>query len=201
MARFRGPRSKVNRKFGEPIMGEDKVLDKKNYGPGMHGNSRRRRVASEYALQLKEKQKAKLTYGLLERQFRNVFKNAARKKGITGENLLKFLESRLDNVVYRLGIANSRRAARQLVTHKHIKVNGSLVNIPSYKLKDGDFIEVREKSKSMELIQRSLEARDTSYSWLEWDGAKYQGKFLGMPERESIPENINEQLIVELYSK
>ncbi|MBI1305395.1 MAG: 30S ribosomal protein S4 [Bacteroidetes bacterium] len=200
MARYRGPKSKIARKFREPIFGPDKVLDKKNYPPGMHGNSRRRGKKSEYAIQLAEKQKAKYTYGVLERQFANLFDKAARKKGITGENLLKFLESRLDNTVFRLGIAKTRSAARQLVSHKHVMVNGVVTNVPSYQLKPGDVVEVREKSKSMELINNSLAGKKT-FSWLSWDGGSYTGTFLNYPERDEIPENIKEQLIVELYSK
>lgn len=200
MARYTGPKSKIARKFREPIFGPDKVLDKKNYPPGMHGNSRRRGKKSEYAIQLAEKQKAKYTYGVLERQFANLFDKAARKKGITGENLLKFLESRLDNTVFRLGIAPTRSAARQLVSHKHIMVNGIVTNIPSCQLRPGDVIEVREKSKSLEVINDALHARK-SFSWLDWDGSSYSGKFLTYPERDEIPENIKEQLIVELYSK
>lgn len=201
MARYRGPKAKIARRFREPIFGPSKALEKKNYGPGMHGNSRRRRgKKSEYAIQLAEKQKAKYTYGVLEKQFARTFDSAARKKGITGENLLKFLEARLDNTVFRMGLANTRRAARQLVSHKHIIVNGVITNIPSYRLKPGDEIEVREKSKSLELINDSLASKNT-WNWLEWDDSSYKGKFLSYPEREDIPENIKEQLIVELYSK
>lgn len=200
MARYTGPKSKIARKFREPIFGPDKALQKKNYPPGQHGNSRRRGKKSEYAIQLAEKQKAKYTYGLLERQFANLFNKAARKKGITGENLLKFLEARLDNTIYRLGLANSRSQARQLVTHKHILVNGDIVNIPSYQLKPGDTVSVREKSKSLEAINNAL-LRKKTFSWLDWDGSAYAGKFLSYPERTEIPENIKEQLIVELYSK
>jgi len=202
MARYRGPKSKIARKFGEPIFGPDKVFDHKNYPPGMHGASARRRKVSEYGLQLKEKQKAKYTYGVLEKQFRNLFEKASSAKGVTGEVLLQMLESRLDNVVFRLGIAKSRAAARQFVGHKHIVVNGKVTNIPSYQLKPGDLIGVRERSKSMEEITDSLHSRRSAqYEWLEWDGDKLAGKFLNMPEREEIPENIKEQLIVELYSK
>lgn len=200
MARYRGPKSKIARKFREPIFGPDKVLDKKNYPPGMHGNTRRRGKKSEYAMQLAEKQKAKYTYGVLEKQFSNLFDKAARKKGITGENLLKFLEARLDNTVFRLGIAPTRSGARQLVSHKHILVNGVVTNIASCMLKPGDVVSVREKSKSLEIVNDSLASRG-SFSWLEWDGDNYAGTFLNMPEREEIPENIKEQLIVELYSK
>jgi small subunit ribosomal protein S4 len=202
MARYTGPRTKIARKFGEPIFGPDKVLEKKNYPPGMHGNMRRRKKTSEYGVQLQEKQKAKYTYGVLERQFLNLFKRASRSKGITGEALLKLLESRLDNVVYRMGIGPTRAGARQLVSHRHITVNGNVVNIPSYIVKAGDFVGVREKSKSLEAITESLNnSRRNAYSWLEWDSEKMTGRFLNMPEREDIPENIKEQLIVELYSK
>ncbi len=201
MARYTGPRTKIARKFGEPIYGPDKVLEKKNYPPGVHGINKRRRKQSEYGIQLKEKQKAKYTYGVLERQFLNLFKKASRSKGVTGEVLLQLLESRLDNVVFRLGIAPTRSGARQLVTHRHITVNGSVVNIPSCLLKPGDLIGVREKSKSLEAISNSLSASRTRGSWLEWDDAMMTGKFMNVPEREEIPENIKEQLIVELYSK
>jgi len=202
MARYRGPKTKIARKFGEPIYGTDKAFEKKNYPPGSHGMNRRRRKASEYGVQLKEKQKAKYTYGVLEKQFRNLFERASGSKGVTGEILLQLLESRLDNVVFRLGIAPSRDAARQLVTHRHITVNGEVVNVPSYSLKPGDLVGVREKSKSLMVISESLESnRAGSSSWLEWDGHQMQGKFLNRPEREEIPENIKEQLIVELYSK
>ncbi len=200
MARYTGPKSKIARRFKEPIFGPDKALDKKNYKPGMHGNSRRRSKQSEYAIQLGEKQKAKYTYGVLERQFANLFDKAARKHGITGENLLKFLEARLDNTVFRLGLSTTRDGARQLVSHKHILVNGNLLNIPSYTLKAGDVISVREQSKSLEIVNNALAKRKT-YNWLQWDGSNYQGTFLALPEREDIPEKIKEQLIVELYSK
>jgi small subunit ribosomal protein S4 len=200
MARYRGPKAKIARKFREPIFGPSKALEKKNYPPGQHGNSRRRGKKSEYAIQLAEKQKAKYTYGLLEKQFSLTFDRAARKKGITGENLLKFLEARLDNTVFRMGIAPTRRSARQLVGHKHIRVNGVLTNIPSYQVKPGDIIEVREKSKSLEVITDSTSA-GKSFSWLEFDKTTLKGTFLNYPEREDIPENIKEQLIVELYSK
>ena len=202
MARYRGPKSKIARKFGEPIFGPDKVFEHKNYPPGMHGLTSKRRKKSEYGLQLKEKQKAKYTYGILERQFRSLFKKALASKGVTGEVLLQLLESRLDNVVYRLGIAKTRAAARQFVTHKHIVVNGSVVNIPSYLVKPGDIVGVREKSQAMEEITDSLHSRrSTRYEWLEWANEQMAGKFLNRPEREEIPENIKEQLIVELYSK
>ena len=202
MARYRGPRTKIARKFSDPIFGTDKSFEKKNYPPGMHGNNRRRRKASEYGIQLKEKQKAKYTYGVLEKQFRNMFDKASRSKGVTGEVLLQLLESRLDNVVYRLGLSPTRAGARQLVTHRHITVNGEIVNIPSYTLKPGETIGVRERSKSLEVITDSITtARYGSSSWLEFDEASMTGKFLNRPEREEIPENIKEQLIVELYSK
>lgn len=201
MARYIGPKSKIARKFKEPIFGPDKVLDKKNYPPGQHGNARRRGKKSEYAMQLAEKQKAKYTYGLLEKQFYRTFEIAAAKKGITGENLLKFLEARLDNVVFRLGIAPTRSAARQLVGHKHITLNGHVANIPSMSVKPGDVIGVRERSKSNEAITDSLASNRKSFAWLEWNESDMQGTFLNLPEREEIPENIKEQLIVELYSK
>ncbi len=201
MARYTGPKTKIARKFGEPIFGDDKVLAKKNYPPGQHGANRRKKT-SEYGAQLREKQKAKYTYGVLERQFRNLFEKAARTKGITGEVLLQLLESRLDNVVYRLGLAASRPAARQLVLHKHICVNGKNVNIPSYRVMPGDVITVREKSKSLEVIADAMSGFNHSkYPWIEWDNSIKGGKFLHLPQREDIPENIKEQLIVELYSK
>ncbi|MEO1655403.1 MAG: 30S ribosomal protein S4 [Bacteroidota bacterium] len=201
MARYRGPKSKIARKFNDPILGPSKALSKKAYPPGQHGKNRRRKQ-SEYAIQLAEKQKAKYTYGVLERQFRNLFKTAAAKDGITGENLLKFLEARLDNTVYRLGIAPTRRAARQLVTHKHIVVNGVLTNIPSFTLRPGDIISVREKSKSLEVIADSLASSSRKrFNWIEWDDNEMAGKFVSYPERDQIPEKIQEQLIVELYSK
>lgn len=201
MARYIGPKTKIARRFKDPIYGPDKYFEKKNFPPGMHGNSKRRNKQSEYGIQLAEKQKAKYTYGILERQFRNLFEKAARAHGITGEVLLQFIEARLDNVVYRLGIAPSRSAARQLVGHRHITVNGSVVNIPSYHLRPGDIIAVREKSKSLETITDSLSGRGQQYSWLEWDNSMMTGKFMNYPPREEIPENIKEQLIVELYSK
>lgn len=201
MARYTGPKTKISRRFNEPILGDSKALQKKAYPPGQHGKGKRRKQ-SEYAIQLAEKQKAKYIYGVLERQFENIFDKATRKKGVTGEVLLQLLESRLDNTVYRLGIATTRRAARQLVVHKHILVNGEVVNIPSYTLKPGETIEVREKSKSLETITDSLSAHSTKrHSWLEWDGGDMVGKLITLPPREDIPENINEQLIVELYSK
>jgi small subunit ribosomal protein S4 len=201
MARYTGPKSKISRKFGEAILGPSKALSKKNYPPGMHGKGKRAKK-SEYALQLFEKQKVKYTYGILERQFENLFHKAAAKDGITGENLIKFCEARLDNTVYRLGIAPTRRAARQLVIHKHIVINGEVVNIPSYSLKAGQTIGVREKSKSLETITSSLSSRvQGRFNWLEWDAASLSGKFISYPERDQIPENFNEQAIVELYSK
>lgn len=201
MARYIGPKSRISRKFGEPIFGPDKVLSRRNFPPGQHGQSRSRKK-SEYAKQLKEKQKAKYTYGVLEKQFRNLFVKAQRKKGITGEILIQLLECRLDNVVYRLGIAPTRAAARQLVSHKHIVVNGEVLNIPSYLVKQGDIVGVRERDKTMSVITEALAGRNHSkYAWLEWDKNLMAGKFLHVPEREDIPENIKEQLIVELYSK
>lgn len=201
MARYTGPRAKISRKFGEAIFGPQKAVTKKNYPPGMHGRGRKRKQ-SEYAVQLLEKQKVKYIYGILERQFSNLFERAAVKEGITGENLLKFCEARLDNAVYRMGIAPTRRAARQLVSHKHITVDGEVVNIASYSIKPGQVIGVREKSKSLEAITTSLSARSAKrFNWLEWDGTQMVGKFISYPERDQIPENINEQLIVELYSK
>ena len=201
MARYTGPKSKIARRFREPIFGPDKALERKNYPPGMHGTSRKRGKQSEFAVQLMEKQKVKYTYGVLERYFENLFHKASAKEGITGENLLKFLEARLDNTVYRLGIAPSRRAARQLVSHCHITVNGAVVNIPSYRLKPGENISVRERSKSLEAITNSLSANNKKFDWLDWSGSDFKGTFISMPEREQIPENIKEQLIVELYSK
>ncbi|WP_317896946.1 30S ribosomal protein S4 [Aurantibacillus circumpalustris] len=201
MARYTGPKSKIARKFREPIFGPDKALEKKNYPPGQHGNTKKRSKQSEYAIQLMEKQKAKYTYGILEKQFARTFDKAARTHGITGEILLQLIESRLDNVVYRLGIAPSRRGARQLVSHAHITVNGSIVNIASYTLKPGDVIGVREKSQSMEIITNSISGAVNKHAWLDFDKATLSGKFISRPERSQIPENIKEQLIVELYSK
>tara|TARA_R110001592_G_scaffold243783_1_gene504959 strand:+ start:199713 stop:200318 length:606 start_codon:yes stop_codon:yes gene_type:complete len=201
MARYRGPVSKIARKFGDPIFGPDRVLEKKNYPPGQHGSSRRRGKKSEYAIQLAEKQKAKYTYGILERQFANMFDKASRSKGITGEVLLQLCECRLDNIVYRLGIAPTRRGARQLVGHRHITVNGDVLNIPSYQVKATDIIAVREKSKSMSVISNSLSTRKETLEWLEWNESSHSGKILSVPMRAQIPENIKEQLIVELYSK
>ncbi len=201
MARYTGPKTKIARKFGEAIFGDDKAFEKRNYPPGQHGNNRRRGKKSEYAIQLAEKQKAKYTYGILERQFSNLFKKASSRKGITGEILLQLCESRLDNVVFRLGIAPSRSAARQFVSHRHITVNGEIVNIPSYSLKAGDVVAVREKSKSLVAIEDSLANRSDVYEWLSWNSETKQGNFVSVPERIQIPENIKEQLIVELYSK
>ncbi|MBA4144740.1 MAG: 30S ribosomal protein S4 [Azospira oryzae] len=201
MARYTGPKARISRRFNEPILGENKALQKKNYPPGMHGKGKKRKQ-SEYAIQLAEKQKAKYIYGVLERQFENTFDKASRKKGVTGEVLLQMLESRLDNTVYRLGIAPTRRAARQLVVHKHITLNGEVVNIPSAFLRPGDQVGVREKSKSLETISNSLSIQGAKkYNWLEWDNTEMTGKLINLPPREDIPENINEQLIVELYSK
>jgi len=201
MARYTGPKTKIARKFGEAIFGDDKSFEKRNYPPGQHGNNRRRGKKSEYAVQLMEKQKAKYTYGILERQFRNMFEKATRAQGITGEVLLQLCESRLDNVVYRMGIAPSRRAARQLVSHRHLTVNGELVNIPSYQLKAGDVVGVREKSKSLTAIQDSLSNSSSVYEWITFNNETKQGTFVSVPGRVQIPENINEQFIVELYSK
>jgi len=202
MARYTGPKSKVARSLGEPVYGPDSYFDKKNFPPGQHGQNRKRKKLSEYGLQLKEKQKAKYTYGLLERQFAKVFEKATHSKGVTGEVLLQLLESRLDNIVFRLGIGHSRNAARQLVTHRHITVNGEVVSIPSYFVRPGDIIGVREKSKALQVINESLSSgRHKNYSWLEWDRERMAGKYLNVPPRAEIPENIKEQLIVELYSK
>src|ERR1700744_4159265 len=202
MARYTGPKSKIARKFREPIFGRDKALGSKNYPPGMHGVSKRRGKQSEYSVQLQEKQKVKYTYGVLERQFENLFHRASAKERITGENLLKLLEARLDNAVYRLGIAPTRSGARQLVGHKHITVNGEVVNIASYALRPGDVVAVREKSQTLEAIANSVAGRKINkYSWFEWDANALSGKFLNYPNRDEIPENIKENLIVELYSK
>jgi small subunit ribosomal protein S4 len=201
MARYTGPRSKIARKFRDPIYGPDKSYERKNYPPGQHGLTKKRRKQSEYSVQLMEKQKAKYTYGILERQFKNIFAKASRRKGITGTALLQLIEARLDNVVFRMGIAPTRAAARQLVSHRHITLNGEIVNIPSFTLKPGDIIAVREKSKSLEAITNSLTGRGHNYPWIEWDNSLMTGKFLNYPDRDEIPENIKEQLIVELYSK
>ncbi len=201
MARYTGPKVRISRRFNEPILGDNKALQKKNYAPGQHGRGKKRKQ-SEYATQLYEKQKAKYIYGLLERQFAKLFNEASRKKGVTGETLLQLLESRLDNTVYRLGIAPTRRAARQLVLHKHISVNGDIVNISSYSLKPGDLVAVRERSKTLEVVTNSLSSQGSrKYNWLEWDNNEMVGKIINVPPRADIPENINEQLIVELYSK
>ncbi len=201
MARYTGPSTKIARKFGEPIFGPDKYFERRNFPPGQHGLAKKRKKSSEYGTQLKEKQKVKYTYGLLERQFRNLYEKASKMKGIKGENLIMLLESRLDNIVYRMGIAPTRAAARQLVSHRHIVVNGNVNSIPSVLVKPGDVIGVRERSKSLEVIQDSLAASANKYPWLEWDANTLSGKFLNLPDRTEIPENINEQLIVELYSK
>ena len=201
MARYTGPKSRIARKFKEPIFGPDKVLEKKNYAPGQHGQSKKRAKQSEYAVQLQEKQKVKYTYGILERQFAKIFDKAARSKGITGEVLLQLIESRLDNVVYRLGIAPTRSAARQLVSHRHIAVNGNLVNIPSYTLKPGDAVSVREKSQVLETINTAVSSATNKYPWLDLNKKTFEGKFITAPDRTQIPENFKEQLIVELYSK
>ena len=201
MARYIGPKSKIARKFGEPVFGSDKSFEKRNYPPGQHGNNKRRGKKSEYAIQLMEKQKAKYTYGILEKQFRIIFNRASRNKGVTGEVLLQLCESRLDNIVYRLGISPSRSGARQLVSHGHIVVNDKMVNIPSCNIKPGDKIAVREKSKSISSIQESLQKNSSVYEWLTWDESILTGTFVSVPERVQIPENIKEQLIVELYSK
>jgi small subunit ribosomal protein S4 len=201
MARYIGPKTKIARKFGDPIYGPDKSYDKKNYPPGQHGINKKRKKSSEYGIQLREKQKAKYTYGVLERQFANLFDKAQRSKGVTGEVLLQLLESRLDNVVYRLGVSPTRAGARQLVSHRHITVNGDVVNVPSYSVKPGDIVAVREKSKSLEVIHNSLGSRRVNVTWLEWDSSVMSGKLINRPERDQIPETIKEQLIVELYSK
>jgi small subunit ribosomal protein S4 len=201
MARYTGPKTKIARKFGEAIFGEDKNFEKRNYPPGQHGNARRRGKKSEYATQLMEKQKAKYTYGILERQFSNLFKQAQAASGITGEILLQLCESRLDNVVFRMGVSNSRSGARQLVSHRHITVNGEIVNVPSYSLKEGDVVAVREKSKSLVAIENALASNSNVFEWLTWNTDTKTGTFVKVPERLQIPENIKEQLIVELYSK
>ena len=201
MARYTGPKTRISRKFGEPLFGPDKSFDKKNYPPGQHGQNKRRQKKSEYAVQLMEKQKAKYLYGILERQFRNLFEKANKSKGITGEVLLQLCESRLDNVVFRMGLSNSRSGARQLVSHRHITVNGGIVNIPSYSLKPGDVVAVREKSKSLETIERALSNSSSVFEWITWNNDQMQGTYVSVPARIQIPENINEQFIVELYSK
>ena len=201
MARYIGPKTKIARKFGDAIFGSDKYFDKRSYPPGQHGQSKKRKTASEYSIQLQEKQKAKYTYGLLERQFRNLFEKATRRKGVKGENLLKLLEARLDNTLYRLGFAASRQQARQLVIHKHIVVNGGVVNVPSFTLKPGDKVGLRERSKNLSVVQDAIAKKGKSFVWLTTDVKNVEGTFVDYPEREQIPENINEQLIVELYSK
>ena len=201
MARYTGPKTKISRKFGEPIFGADKSFEKKNYPPGQHGVNKRRQKKSEYAIQLMEKQKAKFLYGILEKQFRNLFEKASRSKGITGEVLLQLCESRLDNVVFRMGLSKSRRGARQLVSHEHIQVNGKICNIASRIIKVGDVVGVREKSKSLSIIEDSLSTNESVYEWITWDNNKMEGVFNSIPTREQITENIKEQLIVELYSK
>ena len=201
MARYTGPKTKISRKFGEPIFGADKSFEKKNYPPGQHGINKRRQKKSEYAIQLMEKQKAKFLYGILEKQFRNLFEKASRSKGITGEVLLQLCESRLDNVVFRMGLSKSRRGARQLVSHEHIQVNGKVCNIASRTIKVGDVVGVREKSKSLSIIEESLSTNESVYEWITWDNNKMEGVFNNIPTREQITENIKEQLIVELYSK
>tara|TARA_B100001564_G_scaffold82244_1_gene66221 strand:- start:27 stop:632 length:606 start_codon:yes stop_codon:yes gene_type:complete len=201
MARYIGPKTKIARKFGEAIFGDDKSLEKRNYPPGQHGNNRRRGKKSEYAIQLMEKQKAKYIYGILERQFRNLFEKASRSKGVTGEVLLQLCESRLDNIIFRMGISKTRAGARQLVSHRHITVNDRIVNIPSYILKPGNVIGVREKSKSLNIIIENSEKNNSNYEWLNWNNKSFEGTFISVPKRDQIPENIKEQLIVELYSK
>lgn len=201
MARYNGPKTKISRIFGEPILGNGKWLNKNSNPPGQHGAQRKRKTLGEYALQLREKQKAKYTYGVLERQFRKTFEEAARRKGVTGENLIKLLEARLDNTVYRMGIAPSRPAARQLVSHKHITVNGEMVNVPSYQLKAGDIVGIKESNKSKTSITSQIKGKNPKFNWLDWNETEMQGTFITYPERESVPENIKEQLIVELYSK
>ena len=201
MAKYIGPKSKIARRFQDPIFGPDKALERRAYGPGQHGPNKRRGKLSEYGIQLKEKQKAKYTYGILEKQFSNMFAKASRMKGITGENLLQMCETRLDNTVFRLGVSPTRSGARQLVSHRHITVNGEIVNIPSYVVKVGDVVGIREKSKSLEIISNSLSSNNKKYDWLDWDSSAMSGRMLNVPSREMIPENIKEQLIVELYYK
>ncbi len=201
MARYTGPKTRISRKFGEPILGNGKWLTKTSFPPGQHGPSRKRKAPGEYAIQLREKQKAKYTYGVLERQFRNTFDDAARMKGVTGENLIKLLEARLDNTVFRMGIAPSRPAARQLVAHKHITVNGDVLNVPSYRLKAGDVIGLKEKSAGNDSLKSKMRGKNPKFSWVDFNETTLTGTFISLPERESVPENIKEQLIVELYSK
>jgi small subunit ribosomal protein S4 len=201
MARYNGPKTKISRKFGEPILGNGKWLDKNSNPPGQHGATKKRKTMGEYALQLREKQKAKYTYGVLEKQFRKTFEEAARRKGVTGENLIKLLEARLDNTVFRMGIAPSRPAARQLVSHKHVTVNGEVVNVPSYSLKPGDIISLKEKSKDNSTVISQMRGRNPKLAWVDFNDTEKQGTFITYPERDNVPENIKEQLIVELYSK
>jgi len=201
MARYNGPKTKISRIFGEPILGNGKWLNKNSNPPGQHGAQRKRKTLGEYALQLREKQKAKYTYGVLEKQFRKTFEEASRRKGVTGENLIKLLEARLDNTVYRMGIAPSRPAARQLVSHKHVTVNGIVVNIPSYKLKPGDIVSIKDKDRENTSITSQFRGKNQKFNWVDWNETEMQGTFVAYPERESVPENIKEQLIVELYSK
>jgi len=201
MARYTGPKTRICRIFGEPILGNGKYLTKNSNPPGQHGGTKKRKAPGEYALQLKEKQKAKYTYGILERQFRKTFDEANRIKGVTGENLIKLLEARLDNTVYRLGIAPSRPAARQLVTHKHVTVNGEVVNVPSFQLRPGDVISLKEATKTNTALTSQIRGKNAKFNWLDWTEAEFKGTFIAFPERESVPENIKEQLIVELYSK
>jgi small subunit ribosomal protein S4 len=201
MARYNGPKTKISRRFGEPILGNGKWLDKNSNPPGQHGATKKRKTLGEYALQLREKQKAKYTYGVLEKQFRKTFEEAARRKGVTGENLIKLLEARLDNTVYRMGIAPSRPAARQLVSHKHVTVNGVVVNVPSYELKPGDIVSLKEKSKDNSAVTSQMRGRNPKLAWVDFNDTEKQGTFITYPERENVPENIKEQLIVELYSK
>jgi small subunit ribosomal protein S4 len=201
MARYTGPKTRISRIFGEPILGNGKYLTKNSNPPGQHGGTKKRKAPGEYALQLREKQKAKYTYGVLERQFRKTFEEAVRRKGVTGENLIKLLESRLDNTIYRLGVAPSRPAARQLVTHKHITVNGEVVNIPSFELRPGDVISLKESTKGNKDLTGQIRGKNAKFNWLDWSEAEFKGTFIAYPERESVPENIKEQLIVELYSK
>jgi len=201
MARYNGPKTKISRRFGEPILGNGKWLTKNSNPPGQHGATKKRKTLGEYALQLREKQKAKYTYGILEKQFRKIFEEASRRKGVTGENLIKLLEARLDNTIYRLGIAASRPAARQLVSHKHVTVNGTVVNIPSFQLTAGDVISLKDKSRGNTSVTSQIRGKNQKFNWLDWNETELEGVFITYPERESVPENIKEQLIVELYSK
>jgi len=201
MARYNGPKTKISRRFGEPILGNGKWLTKNSNPPGQHGGTKKRKTLGEYALQLREKQKAKYTYGILEKQFRKIFEEAARRKGVTGENLIKLLEARLDNTIFRMGIAPSRPAARQLVSHKHITVNGGVVNVPSFQLKAGDVIGLKDKSRENTAVTSQVRGKNQKFNWLDWNETELEGVFITYPERESVPENIKEQLIVELYSK